>query len=443
MRLRLIFLIIIFLETGSFLNAQEMIELLNPSFEIYYTKTQSTLENWESCIISDYSPPDVHSTTKKYWGNMTQPFAGDSYIGMVVRPDTTFEQITQKLTAPLIENEFYSFEIYLALPQNYKSQLKNINENSENNVTEKNELVDFANPVKLQIWGFHDICDPGNKLAETQAVNHREWQKHVIQFQSDATYEYLAFIPYYTSDETYPGSILIDECSPIFKTDSTYQYSYVKQDIDSLFLKYASTFKSETESYTINQSFVKYFTVDNPTNYWFYDFSNPSFYSKRFIERSSYAPKITEFRYTYDDVLTDRVVFYQDAVHTSYYNDASVSSVKRYVNGDFEGKQKIYYPSGNGMIEFEATVDKTFIRKDKDNKNIFQFKQRIKNLNIASRDGIKMSKFKIPKDTDLGDISITPEKELVFYRTNGRIIDKMEIEGSFINSNRLLSIIKK
>ncbi len=430
------------LQLGSVLCAQESIAILNPSFELYYAQTQNNLEKWESCAIRGYTPPDVHSTTKRYWNNITEPFAGDSYVGMVVRPDTTFEQLAQKLSQPLQRDAYYTFEIQLALPQHYMSPLKpkpGVQQDKELAPT----LMDFANPVNLQIWGFYDLCDPGHKLAETEAVHHRDWKKYVIQFQSKDDYAYIAFIPYFTSDETYAGSILLDECSPIFKTDSTFQYNYVKQDVDSLFMKYASTFNPDKEEYSVNRDFVKYFTTENPTNYWLYDFSNPSFYSKRFVERSSYAPKVTEYRYSYDNVLTDQVIFYKDAVHTSYYDNAAVASVKRYVNGDFYGKQKIYYPSGNEMIEFEATVDKTYIGKGQNHRNIFQFRQRIKNLNIASKDGLKMSKFKIPKDTDLGDITITADQQLIFYRTNGRIIDKMTIDETHINSNELLSIIKR
>jgi|GEM_PF-1870867 len=422
--------------------AQESIAILNPSFELYYAQTQHKLEYWESCMIRGYTPPDVHSKTKKYWSNTTAPYAGDSYVGMVVRPDTTFEQLAQKLDQSLQRDAYYAFEIHLALPQHYLSPLRTTaNTDEQQNLTP--ELVDFANPVQLQVWGFYDLCDPGQKLAETTAVKHRDWKKYVIQFQSDDDYAYIAFIPYFTSDSTYAGSILIDECSPIFQTDASYQYSYVKQNVDSLFLEYASVFNPDKEEYIVSQDFVKYFTTENPTNYWVYDFSNPSFYSKRLVEKSSYAPKVTEYRYSYDNVLTDQVIFYKDAVHTSYYANAAVSSVKRYRNGDFYGKQKIYYPSGNDMIEFEATVDKTYIGKGQDHKNIFQFRQRIKNLNVASRDGQKMSKFKIPKDTDLGDISITADHELLFYRTNGRIIDKMKIGKTYIDSNTLLSIIRR
>lgn len=422
--------------------SQSRIDFLNPSFEKYGVGTNNKIEGWNSCLYADYSPPDIHTHGSMKWNNSLQPFSGSSYLGLVVRPDSTGENISQRLVAPLRENRFYTFQIHLAKPKTYESRIRM---SGDSKLTEElsENYVNFNQPVKLQVWGFKDKCEPGSILFETIPIDHTEWKSYSISFSPKDDYTHLAFIPVYNKKQAYAGCVLIDECSPIFETDSQFEYSYEEPDYDALFLQYEKKYNPEIDKIERRGAFITYYPLGNLKNYWFYDFSNPNFYSKRFLEITSYRPRITEYRYAYDNTLTDKVVFYENTYHTSYYQDSKIASIKNYLHGNLEGKQKLYWPSGNVMMEYEMSMEKKYQRRDVDNTLIFSFTQRVKHIYMAPRDGVKLEKFRIPKDSDLGDLAINSEKELILYNTKGGMMGKMRLDDSSFDTNQLLRILRK
>ncbi len=427
---------------SSQMQAQAQIELMNPSFEKYGVNTNNNLEGWNTCIYGENSPPDIHALGDMKWSNATQPQGGSSYLGLVVRPDSTGENISQRLVQPILKDHFYSFQIHLAKPERYLSRVRiegadNLSEGLSETTT------NFAHAVKLQVWGFEGVCKAGALLAETDAIDHTEWKAYTINIQPTEDFYHLAFIPVFAQDRAYAGCVLMDECTPLFETDASFTYNYKKPNIDSLFLNYESNYNESSDEYLLRGSFVSYYPKGNKNNYWTYDFSNQGFYSKRLHENSSYRPRTTEYRYNEDNVLTDKVVFYEYIHHTAYYKDSKIASIKRYENGSLNGKQKLYWPSGNVMMEFEMSTEKKYQKRDTDNSLVFDFKHRVKHIYMAKEDGMKLEKFKIPKDSELGDLCITQGKELVMYNTRGSLMGKIQLNETSLNPNELLSILRR
>lgn len=422
--------------------SQNQISVLNPSFEKYGVNTNNKLEGWNTCLYAEYSAPDVHTDGSFKWSNITPAFGGGSYLGLVVRPDSTGENISQRLMSPLIKDRFYSFQIHLAKPERYLSRVR-LSGTTKVNEELTETSISFANAVKLQVWGFSDTCEPGELLFETDPVDHIDWKAYDINFQASNNFQHLAFIPVFAKDRAYAGCILLDECSPIFETDESFRYSYELPNADSLFMVYEKNYVENKDEIEIDGTFIYYYPSGNRKNYWTYDFSNQNFYSKSYYENTSYRPRVTEYRYTFDNVLTDKVVFYEYIHHTAYYDGKKVASIKRYQNGNLDGKQKLFWPSGNVMMEYEMSMEKKYQKRDLDNSLIFNFTQRVKHIYMAPRDGLKLEKFRIPKDSELGDLAVTQEQELVMFNSSGGLMGKLTIEDSSFNTNELLTILRR
>ena len=78
----------------------KVIELRNPSFED--TPKPSVPPNeWENCGCVKETPPDVHPTEGYRYGVPQFAIDGETYVGMVVRENDTWESIGQNLSKPL------------------------------------------------------------------------------------------------------------------------------------------------------------------------------------------------------------------------------------------------------------------------------------------------------------------------------------------------------
>ena len=78
----------------------KVIELRNPSFED--TPKPSVPPNeWENCGCVKETPPDVHPTEGYLYGVPQFAIDGETYVGMVVRENDTWESIGQNLSKPL------------------------------------------------------------------------------------------------------------------------------------------------------------------------------------------------------------------------------------------------------------------------------------------------------------------------------------------------------
>jgi outer membrane protein OmpA-like peptidoglycan-associated protein len=191
---------------SSFLLAQTKeasIELTNPSFEDI---PQAGLppSGWFDCGRQGESPPDVQPGS---FNVSTAPRSGDSYLGMVVRDNDTWEAIGQRLKAPLQKDHCYDFAIDMCRSETYVSQSK-----------KTNEPAHYTSAVKVLIWGGNDHCEKRELLSESSMVTNPRWLTFPFRLNpKKGSYSYLMFEAYYQTPVLFPynGNVLIDNATII------------------------------------------------------------------------------------------------------------------------------------------------------------------------------------------------------------------------------------
>lgn len=194
--------------TFSFVFAQEEpIVLENSSFEDMPRHSRQP-RNWYDCGFPNESPPD----TQPGQFDVTQVANdGDSYMGLVVRENDTWEMVAQRLSAPLEGGKCYEFSIFLSRSELYLSPTK------DDTLAMKNHTT----PVKLRIWGGSGYCSKSELLAESSLVINTRWLEYNFKFEPKSTHMYILFEAFYKTPTLFPynGNILIDNASPIFPVD--------------------------------------------------------------------------------------------------------------------------------------------------------------------------------------------------------------------------------
>lgn len=179
-----------------------VIYLENPSFENSpYTETPT---GWCDCGATTASPPDVQPGK---FGVVTPPTHGVSYAGMVVREDSTWESICQRLPCALEIGVTYHFSLQLARSDDYNGIL-----------AQSNEVQSFVTPTVLQIWGGNLYCDRRELLYESSPVTDTSWQQYEMLLRPrHSNYDFLILECRYAlpGRKPYNGNILIDQCSEI------------------------------------------------------------------------------------------------------------------------------------------------------------------------------------------------------------------------------------
>ena len=203
------------------LHSQDTIPLKNPSFEGVPHRGASRSPNvtmWNDCGLSQFpaeSPPDIHPVIENAWGVNMLAQDGETYLGLVVRANASWESVSQRLFIPLRAGVCYSLTAMLAMSDIYKSATA---------MTQKlgtNELESFANPVMLVIWGGREECDKLEILAESSDVANHEWKPYTLILSPHSNYTHITIEAYYskTKEELYNGNIMIDNLSPIVEVE--------------------------------------------------------------------------------------------------------------------------------------------------------------------------------------------------------------------------------
>ena len=121
--------------------------LSNPSFEDIPRQGHPP-RGWYDCGFPGETPVDVHPAaisaedTANFFGVDNRPHDGNTYLGMVVRDNDTYEAVSQRFTSGRLEaGTCYTFSVYLARETGYFSASK------------ANDLrtVNYDTPTKLRI----------------------------------------------------------------------------------------------------------------------------------------------------------------------------------------------------------------------------------------------------------------------------------------------------
>jgi hypothetical protein len=184
---------------------QDTIYLQNPSFEDE-PGAAKTPSGWHDCGARKETPPDIQPGAFSVEKTAQD---GDTYLGLVVRDNETWEAVGQQLSVPLKATTSYTFSLYLSRSELYLSVSKATGQDAN-----------YATPVMLRIWGGEAKCEKKELLAETGTVISKEWRLFDFELTPmQADYTFITFEAYYKTPVLFPynGNLLIDNCSAIIK----------------------------------------------------------------------------------------------------------------------------------------------------------------------------------------------------------------------------------
>ncbi len=192
-----------------------VIYLENPSFEGTPAVGEAggkLPDGWFDCGFPHETPPDVHLVKGNPFGVETLPYHGDSYLGLVVRENDTYERIGQKLSSPLKAGVEYSFSIYMARSLFYTSPTP----------TSNGKMFNYVSPCKLRIWGGNERCQRQELIAESNLIINSRWIDFQLTLKPSSQYNYIVLEAFYKTPSLFPynGNILIDHASNIIPVDS-------------------------------------------------------------------------------------------------------------------------------------------------------------------------------------------------------------------------------
>lgn len=184
----------------------EILYLENPSFEDE-PRAGFQPSGWIDCGFPGESAPDV----QPYGGFGVTQIAQDqnTYLGLVVRDNKTWECVAQKLSRPMKKGQCYKFSIQLARSDRYVSPTRK----------EPNQLTNFERGTVLKIYGGTGPRDRVELLASSEVVEHTDWREYKFEFTPKNGDYYYFFLEVYYKTPTmfhYNGNLLLDNASEIY-----------------------------------------------------------------------------------------------------------------------------------------------------------------------------------------------------------------------------------
>ena len=196
----MLFLAVVLCQAGM---SQEAIFLTNPSFEDFARHSMQP-QGWSDCGFTGESPPDTQPSGD--FGVTFPPTDGNTYLGMVVRDNETWESVSQRLSKPLLAGKCYKFSLNLARSRFYVS-ISRI----------RGDEVNFSRAVKVRIYGGSRLCNRAELLDESSMVTQANWMEYNFKFEPRSNYSYIVIEAFYETPVLFPynGNVLVDNASPI------------------------------------------------------------------------------------------------------------------------------------------------------------------------------------------------------------------------------------
>ncbi|HMP13230.1 MAG TPA: OmpA family protein [Saprospiraceae bacterium] len=205
MRLRLFILGMLIIMASNIAQGQGAlpIQLTNPSFEDI-PRHSHVPRGWYDCGFPGESPPDTQPDPT--FRVSKSAYDGETYLGMVVRDNDTWEAISQKLTRSMDKSTCYELSLYAARSESYVS-VSRITDDQANYVT----------PVKVRIYGGFDYCDKQYLLGETKLIINTRWLEYRIKLEPIANYTHIVIEAFYNTPTLFPynGNVLLDKLSDL------------------------------------------------------------------------------------------------------------------------------------------------------------------------------------------------------------------------------------
>ena len=163
--------------------------LRNPSFE-GEPADATTPVGW--IVSTPGTTPDI---LPGFWGVYQEANDGDTYIGLITRPDGSWEAIAQRLPEPLVVGDCYRFTIDLAHSRTYSG---------------------YNGVLKLRVYGGRSRGDRSNLLYESPDIDHMHWKTYPVDFRPDRSFQYLILEAFYSEEPfSFSGNILLDNISSL------------------------------------------------------------------------------------------------------------------------------------------------------------------------------------------------------------------------------------
>ncbi len=193
------------------LTAQQAADIFlqNGSFEGTPTCCQPP-SGWTDCGFKGETPPDIqpalNQDNQPFFNVTKKAIHGNTYLGMVVRENDTYERVSQRLIQPLQKGNCYAFSIMLCRSDTYLSA---------SNRSEPTNLKQFTQPVILRIWGGEAYCNQKQLLAESPLIENTDWKKYEFELQPNFDLTYFELEAFYKTPVLFPynGNILLDGAS--------------------------------------------------------------------------------------------------------------------------------------------------------------------------------------------------------------------------------------
>lgn len=130
-----------------------------------------------------------------YWGVYQEASEGDTYIGLITRPDGSWEAIAQRLPAALKIGDCYRFLIDLAHSRTYSG---------------------YNGVLQLRVYGGQTREDRSYLLYESPKIDHINWKTYSVNFRPEKGFQYLILEAFYSEEPfEFSGNILLDNISPL------------------------------------------------------------------------------------------------------------------------------------------------------------------------------------------------------------------------------------
>ncbi len=201
--------------------SQQVIVIDNPSFEDVPrrgTDQNRSIMGWFDCGSINFrgeSPPDIHPGD--FWQVRLAPSDGNTYLGLVVRDNDSYEGLSQRLNSPIVAGNCYTFNIDLAQSPQYYSHSRV--RDYYDTITKKREPlpINFTTPAVLRVYGGSGLCNEKELLAESTPINHADWRTYEFKINSKFSHSFISIQVYYKTPIFLPycGHLLLDNLSNI------------------------------------------------------------------------------------------------------------------------------------------------------------------------------------------------------------------------------------
>lgn len=193
----------------------DTIRLVNPSFE-GQPMASRTPYGWVDCGFKGETPPDIQPSGT--FMVTRQAYSGNTYLGMVVRDNDTWERVSQRLSSPIQAGKCYSFTIYLCRSGVYLSPDPNSSALQGRDVQQL-KPKSYTQPAVLRVWGGSGYCSQRELLGETSTVENTNWQAYTLTFEPSQTHYYFELEAFYKTPTLLPynGNLLIDNAGEIIE----------------------------------------------------------------------------------------------------------------------------------------------------------------------------------------------------------------------------------